>query len=557
MCEPNSTTNKNEVQASRFKNIKDNILLGPEYPIHKESVNIAETILKTLKSKPDFIGQIDALTDKKNTYAEMSERSIKCALWLKKQGVKAGDIIGLCTDNNLDAIMVLLGVMYLNGKCNTWDHELSLITARYFLSLTSPKIIFTIPLSAGNLTEAAKELKMDVKIVVLGKLDGYESLDDILRGHNSREIAEFTCTPISNPDEVCLIVLSSGTTGMPKATELSHFFMHNRLFPAKVDEMNGHICLFTPTLRWLYGIMLAFNAILEYFTRIVAPDCVTDDAEDACTKYCSFIKKYRVTIFATDPFILIQFVKTDVLEKYQLPTLKVIISAGAVFSKQQQEALTKKIPHVLIFNDYGSTDSGGPIAGQNKYSKPGSVGFPAHNVQIKITDTKTESVLEVNKIGEIRIKAPFVMIGYYKNPEATKKTFDSDGWLCTGDLGYYDNDGELFVVGRISDFILFRSINVSPTEIETVLQNHPAVFEAAVIGMPHEIDGQRPMAVVSVVPGKTVTEQELIEFVEKSLPDHCRLRAGVKFIDKLPRTLTGKIVKKQLQSIFTNYYKLS
>ncbi|XP_036139949.1 luciferin 4-monooxygenase [Monomorium pharaonis] len=557
MCEQNSTTNKNKVQAPKFKNIKDNILLGPEYPIHKESVNIAETILKTLKSKPDFIGQIDALTDKKNTYAEMSERSIKCALWLKKQGVNAGDIIGLCTDNNLDAIMVLLGVMYLNGKCNTWDHELSLTTARYFLSLTSPTIIFTIPLSAANLTEAAKELKMNVKIVVLGKLDGYESLDDILRGHDSHEIAEFNCAPINNPDEVGVLVLSSGTTGMPKATEISHSSMHNCLLPAKVAEMNGHICLFTPTLRWHYGVLLAFKAILAYSTRVVVPDYDTDDVEDACSKYCSFIEKYRVTYFGTDPFILIQLIKTDVLEKYRLPTLKIIISAGAVFSKQQKEALSKKILHVLIFNGYGSTDAGGEIAGQNEYSKPGSVGFPAPNIQIKITDTKTESVLGVNEVGEIRIKLPTVMNGYYKNPEATKKAFDSDGWLCTGDLGYYDNDGELFVVGRISDFILFRSINVSPTEIETILQNHPAVFEAAVIGMPHEVDGQRPMAVVSVVPGKTVTEQELIKLVEKNLPNHCRLRAGVKFVDELPHTLTGKIVKRQLQSMFTNYYKLS
>ncbi|XP_036139876.1 4-coumarate--CoA ligase 1 isoform X2 [Monomorium pharaonis] len=513
MCEPNPTTNENKVQASKFKNIKDNILFGPEYPISREPVNIAKIILKTLKSKPEFIGQIDALTGKQNTYAEMSERSIKCALWLKKQGVKAA-------------------------------------RARYYLSLISPTIIFTIPLSAANLTEAAKELKMDVKIVVLGKIDGYESLDNILRGHDNREIAEFNCTPISNLNEVGLICLSSGTTGMPKATELSHVSMYNRVFPAKVYEMNGHICLFLPTLRWHYGILFAFAAIQKYFTTILVNINVND--ENRCSKYCSFIERYRVTFFGSTPHILSQLVKTDVLEKYRLPTLKVITSGGSTFSKQQQEALKKKIPNVLIFNSYGSTDAGCAVAIQNKYSKLGSVGFPASNVQIKITDTKTESVLGVNKVGEIRVKTPFVMNGYYKNPEATKKAFDSDGWLCTGDLGYYDHDGELFVVSRISDFILFRTFNVLPMEIETVLQDHPAVFEAVVIGMPHEDDGQRPMAVVSVVPGKTVTEQELIELVEKSLPDYCRLRAGIKFIDKLPRTLTGKIAKGQLQSMFTN-----
>ncbi|XP_011160096.2 luciferin 4-monooxygenase [Solenopsis invicta] len=549
MCERDAATKENEVQVFKGR-VKDNILLGPEYPIHREPENIGETMLKTLKSKPDFVGQVDAITGRQTTYAEMSDLSIKCALWLKKQGVKSGDIIGLCTDNNLEAITILLGIMYLNGKCNTWDHELSLTTARYFLSLTSPKIIFTVPLSAVNLTEAAKELKMDVKIVIIGKLDGYESLDDVLRGHDSREIVEFKCTPISDPDEVCLIVLSSGTTGMPKATELSHSSLHNHQPAVRVAEMTGHICMFTPTIRWQYGITLAFKALLAYATRIVAPDIVSDD--DACNEYCSFIEKHRVTFFASDPFVLIQMAKTDVLEKYRLPTLKLLISGGSVLPKHHQETLIKKLPHVAISNSYGTTDSGGEIASQYENSKLGSVGFLAPNVQVKITDIKTGKALGVNEVGEIRVKVPFVMNGYYKNPVATRKAFDSDGWLCCGDMGYYDEDGELFIVGRISDFILFRSINVSPAEIETVLQTHPDVFQAAVIGIPHEIDEQRPMAIVSVMPGKTITEQELIDLVEKNLPDYCKLRAGVRFIDQLPRTTTGKIAKKKLQEMFAN-----
>ncbi|XP_011697171.1 PREDICTED: 4-coumarate--CoA ligase 1-like, partial [Wasmannia auropunctata] len=358
--------------------------------------------------------------------------------------------------------------------------------------------------------------------------------------------------------EVGLIVLSSGTTGMPKATEISHTSIHNRMLPVKVAQMKGHVCMFTPTLRWHYGVTLAFKTILACSTRIVAPDCdgivapdgVTDDNE--CDMYCKFIEKYRVTWFGIDPFILVQMIKTDILEKFRLSSLKVIITSGSIFQNQHQETLRKKLPHVLINNAYGSTDSGGDLSGQNKHSKPGSVGFPAPNVQIKITDTETEEVLGVNKVGEIRIKVPFVMNGYYKNPEATKKAFDSDGWLRSGDLGYYDDDGEIFIVGRLSDFILYRSINVSPAEIETVLQTHPKVFQAAVIGVPHEIDEQRPMAIVSVVPGETVTEKELISLVEKTLPDHCRLRAGVKFIDELPHTITGKIAKKQLQNMFAN-----
>lgn len=166
------------------------------------------------------------------------------------------------------------------------------MTARYFLSLTSPIIIFTIPSAAASLTEAAKELKMNVKIVVLGKLDGYESIDDILRDHDSREVAEFQCSPISNSNEVCLIVLSSGTTGMPKATEISHFSLYNRTVP-EASDLKGHVCMFTPTIRWHYGVMLAIKTILACSTRIVVPDQVADD-EDASDMYIQFVEKYRV-----------------------------------------------------------------------------------------------------------------------------------------------------------------------------------------------------------------------------------------------------------------------
>ncbi|XP_011706822.1 PREDICTED: luciferin 4-monooxygenase-like, partial [Wasmannia auropunctata] len=197
-----------------------------------------------------------------------------------------------------------------------------------------------------------------------------------------------------------------------------------------------------------------------------------------------------------------------------------------------------------------ATDAGSLLTEQNEHSTPGSVGFPGPNVQIKVIDIETEEVLEENKVGEIRVKVPTVMKGYYRNPEATKKAFDSDGWLRTGDLGYYDANGELFIVDRISEFINFRGSNILPAEIETVLLTHPAVFQAAVIGVPHEIDEQHPMAIVSVVPGKTVTEQELISLVKKSLRNDCMLRGGVKFIDNIPYTNTGKIARKQLRDMF-------
>ncbi|XP_014485575.1 PREDICTED: 4-coumarate--CoA ligase 1-like isoform X2 [Dinoponera quadriceps] len=489
---------------------------------------------------------VDAFTGKVHTFADMSERSIKCALWLKKQGVKPGDIIGLCTDNNLDAFLVLLGIMYIGATCNTWDHNLSPITARYFLELTSPKIVFTISSSAASLRQTAKELKMNLKVVVLDKLDEYESLDeDVLRGHDTREIVEFKCFT-TKPDDVALIVPSSGTTGLPKATKLSHYSLHCCMHSDKVRNLQGHIFIIVPTVRWNYGVLMSFRVISVHAKKIIVPD--NDDAEGLL----QFIEKYQVSLFSTDPFILIKLIKNELLDKYRLPSLKMIISSGAHLRKEYQDILREKLPHVFVNNSYGLTDAGCVCTAQTKFSKPGSIGYVLPDVCIKIVDLQTEKALGPNKTGELRIKAISTMQGYHNNPETTKKSFDSDGWLRTGDVAYYDDDGEIFLVDRISDFIIFRSINVSPAEIETVLATHPAVLLAVVIGIPHEVDEEHPMAVILLLPGKSVTEKELINLVEKNMPDHCRLRGGVIFVDQLPRTTTGKIARKQLRDIYTN-----
>lgn len=167
------------------------------------------------------------------------------------------------------------------------------MTAQYFLSLTSPKIVFVMPSSVSSLEEATKQLKINIKIVVFHKLDGYESVNDIMKDHDTREINEFKCAKISSPDDVALISLSSGTTGMSKGTEISHSSLYNCLLPEKVTELEGHTCLWISTLRWHCGVQLAFHAILAYSTKILSPCSVVYNNDDATM--CEFIEKYRVS----------------------------------------------------------------------------------------------------------------------------------------------------------------------------------------------------------------------------------------------------------------------
>ncbi|XP_011705357.1 PREDICTED: luciferin 4-monooxygenase-like [Wasmannia auropunctata] len=177
-------------------------------------------------------------------------------------------------------------------------------------------------------------------------------MDDIIKDNDSRDIEEFECTPIDNPDEISIIVPSSGTSGMPKAIEIRHSSINNYLNPQQIAKMKNNICYFTSTLRWMYGILLALQAILSYSTTILVPETVADiDVE----YICKIIEKYQITLIATVPNILINLIKMDLLEKYRLPTLRIVLSAGSIFPKQYQEALAKKLPHTLIRNRYGTS----------------------------------------------------------------------------------------------------------------------------------------------------------------------------------------------------------
>ncbi|XP_012222074.1 luciferin 4-monooxygenase-like [Linepithema humile] len=530
--------------------VENNVLIGEEISIRKECTNVGTLVLKKLRSNPKFVAQVEAVTGTETTFAEMTEKSVKCALWLREQGVQPGDVIGICTHNHLESYVPLLAALYVGAISNPWDNELSPTTARYFLSLTKPKIVFVNIESVKCLAQVIKEDKLNTGLVVFGELAEFESasLTSILRSRDAAAIDKFECAELTSPDQVATIVCSSGTSGLPKGTEISHASMINYMNHVRIHDLRGHVSMWTPSMRWYCGLFIVIKAILDCSKRIIVPDCDDDD------ELCYFIEKYKVSWFRCDSCFPIRLVKFAVLSKYRLPTLEILLFGGAHFRGELQQTLRKLLPHTSVILSYGMTDYGGLCARQTKYSKPGSCGFVCETGRLKVVDSNTGKVLGANKTGEIWAKSSYMMNGYYNNPEATKNAIDSDGWLHTGDLGYYDDDGEIFLVDRLSEFINYRAIKISPAEIEALIQQHPAVLEIAVVGVPNDIDEEHVMAFVAKVPGKEMTELDITNLVEQNMPWYCRLHAGVKFMQRLPRTATGKIAKKELKQIAKKLY---
>ncbi|KAL0124905.1 hypothetical protein PUN28_006636 [Cardiocondyla obscurior] len=491
--------------------------------------------------------QLDTITEETFTYAELQDKIVKCALWLQKQGVKSNDVISVCTNNQPNSIVPCIAASYINAIFNPWNEGMDLPTALHVLQLTKPKVIFCNEKSSEVILRAIKEKNFKSIVVIFGKRDDTISFSDILKSCNDTEVSNFHYIELDDIKQTSCILHSSGTTGMPKGVELSNYTM---LF---ISEDNNFDLANLPTLwfsslYWISGVLLNVKAITQGGKVILYPEF---DEEMTC----KLIQKYNVAVLFLSTSMINRFVRAGHAKNYSLPSLKIILGGGAIIKPKVQEELRSALPHVQILQGYGMTELGGLVTLQQSEHKNGSCGVVAKNVQIKIVDPESGKVLGPNQSGEIWIKSAIIMNGYYNNPEATKSTIDEEGWLHSGDIGYVDEDGELFIIDRIKELIKYRGYQISPGEIEGVLITHPAVLEAAVISIPHAIDDEHPLAFITKKPGAKEVEQELIDFVAKNMMDHYKLRAGIIFLDKFPYTGSGKIARKDLKEMAKKLFK--
>ncbi|XP_076546359.1 uncharacterized protein LOC117602157 [Osmia lignaria lignaria] len=495
--------------------------------------------------------------------------SIKCALWMQKQGVKSNDIIVISSQSDREIFVPAIAALFIGAIFSPWDDEKDTgkffrtmtyeifnrfcatklyhrVTdmSRHYIKLLQPKVVFANKKSSPVVLEAAELEDHQIKVVAFENCPGTIPFADILKGHSKGSVANFQCTEINENDHTAMIMFSSGTTGLPKGITTTH-----RSLLAVVESWLGppvHTCMWYSCLFWLSGPLFNMRNIIFHTKKIIPPPFEEESA-------CRIIEKYKVEWLLMNTTNINRLVRYNRLHEYDFSSLKVLYIAGSPMEKVAQDLVKKCFPNTDVVQLYGMAEMGNLIAAQSVNSPSGSSGLVARNCEVKIIDLETGKTLGPNQKGEICGKSISMMSGYYKNPEATKKVIDEDGWLHTSDLGYYTEEGELFVVDRLSDLIKFRDHLIIPSEIEAVLLTHPSVLEVAVIGKPHPVDGEHPLGFVSIVPNKEVSAKELIDLVVSKLPDHCRLRGGVIFLPSFPYTPTGKIWKMKLKMLKTMY----
>jgi long-chain acyl-CoA synthetase len=353
-------------------------------------------------------------------------------------------------------------------------------------------------------------------------------------------VSEFAAT---NPDDTAVILYTSGTTGRPKGAELSHFnLFYNAEYASTylTPSDSSSVALAVLPLFHSFGQTCVQNATLRVGgTLVLLPRFEPKAAFE-------LMHKYRVTTFAGVPTMYFALLHYPEASQYDLSSLKYCLSGGSAMPVEVMRAFDEKYK-VSILEGYGLSETS-PVASFNmldRPKKPGSIGLPIGYVEFKLVDSEGQTITEPMVPGEICIRGPNVMKGYYKRPEVNAEVI-KDGWFATGDIAHRDEDGYYFIVDRKKDMIIRGGFNVYPREIEEVLYAHPAVAEAAVIGVKHESHGEEVKAVLALKPGAQATAEEIIAYCKEKLAAYKYPRI-VEFRDSLPKTATGKILKRELR----------
>ena len=492
-------------------------------------VNLARILTDTVARYPERPAV--KLGDTTITYAQLDGAVARCTGLLRRLGVQPGDRVGMMLPNVPYFPIIYYAILRAGAIVVPMNVLLKGRETSFYLTDSGAKVVFAWMGFADAAKVGADAAGAELVVVTPGEFD------TLLAGEEPiTEVVE------RDASDTAVILYTSGTTGTPKGAELTHANMYtNATVTAETlanvtaeDRFLGALPLFHS-----YGQTLSMNvavcagALLSLLPKFTPQECLET------------IQRDRITIFEGVPTMYVGLVQYREAEDYDITSLRLCISGGAAIPVEVLGMFEKRYDAMLL-EGYGLSETS-PVASFNhpdRERKAGSIGTPIRGVAMRLVDDEGSEVA-LGEVGEICIRGDNVMKGYWQRPEATAAVM-KDGWFATGDLATQDEDGYYFIVDRKKDMIIRAGYNVYPREIEEVLYEHPAVAEAAVIGVPHAELGEEVAAVVVLKAGATATAEELREHVKAQVAAYKYPRQVV-LIDELPHGPTGKVLKREIQ----------
>jgi len=472
------------------------------------------------------------------TYAQLRQDSERFGKQLLKHGLKKGDKISYMLSNGYQTTKIFLGTMYAGFVIAPLNLLAQPSQLEYVLDHSDTKLVFFTGDQKERLYSAVKNVPREIELI---------QIDNDARNvfPNDEDLSAFTLPEVAEEDDA-LLLYTSGTTGLPKGVILSH---KNMVAGGQYTAMAHEL---TPRDSALCSLPLYHinGEVVTAISPLVSGGSVVMPQKFSTSNFWELISEYRCTWFSVVPTIISYLVNgTDIQGKdYHLDQVRFGRSASSALPPSLHKAFEEKFG-ISIVETMGLTETAAPVfsnpidPAKRKYGSPGqAVGNTA-----KIIDPRGNEVPRKVQ-GEIMIKGDNVMKCYYKAPDITAKTLEPDGWLHTGDLGYMDEDGFVFVTGRLKELIIKGGENIAPKEIDEALYKHPAVLQAAAVGIPDEQYGEEIMVCCTLKPGHSATEEELRL--------HCTIHLGkyktpklIRFMDDLPKGPSGKIQRLKLRDL--------
>jgi len=529
-----------------------------------EKTTISEALTRSAKNFPNHTAL--NYMGKKITYAELDRLVNSFARALKDLGIQEGDKVGVCLPNIPQVIISNLAI-FRTGAVTVQNNPL--YTEReltYQLNDSDARIVITLAMLIPRMEKIKPETKIEKiigchvntylpfpkkQLFPFVKKDMYRKVvptkdikvfKDLIGHYSSAPVKE-----CSKWDELGALLYTGGTTGLSKGVMLSHANLS---------------CNVQQTAAWFFDLkpgeekivgnfpvfhIAGFTAIQNFIIWQAWEDILVPRPEPKIN--IEILKKYRPTILPGVPTIYIGLLADPDFRKLDLSFIKGFFSGAAPLAADTIRDL-KDCTGAMMCEAYGLTETSPfvTITPWGGINKPGTVGVPVSDTDIRIIDVDDpEKELPIGEVGEIVIKGPQIMMGYYKNPEETAKVL-KDGWFYSGDMGCFDEDGFLKIVDRKKDMIIAGGYNIYPVELDGVLFDHPKILEACTIGANDDYRGETVKAFVVVKKGETLTEEEVITYCRENLAPY-KVPKIIAFIDELPKSAVGKVLRRKLKEM--------
>ena len=484
--------------------------------------------------------------DRTVTFAELDARSNQVANALGAEGVGSGDRVAILDKNSLEYFELLFGGGKVNAVNVAVNWRLAPPEIAQILEDSAARILVVGQEFAPVLDAIVDDLTSAKKIVVVGGDAGYDSFEDWVDAHSA------TDTGInSGPGDVCFQLYTSGTTGLPKGVMITNANLFT-VMPAAADWglKPESVNLVAMPLFHIggsgYAMVGMFAGCHSILLREVDPVAMLQ-----------LIPEKRVTNMFAVPAVLQFMLMVPGVDEIDFSSLDTVCYGASPISVEVLAGSIKTFGSKFI-QLYGMTETTGAIVallpddhdpgGPGEY-KLRAAGKAMLGVELRIVDPDTGGDAAIGEVGEIWTRSGQNMLGYWRKEDETKNTITDEGWLKTGDAGYLDADGYLFIHDRVKDMIISGGENIYPAEIENCLMSHPGVADVAAFGVPSDKWGETVHALVVKAPGADPTPEEIIAFARERLA-HFKCPTGVGFIDALPRNPSGKILRRELRAPF-------